>query len=834
MRPRINEHFFVFIVVLGIFFWIFEAGLWTEKADSQTDNASAPAAASGENSSAPDEAPAESADTPPLPEVPLPDLSTTNPAEDEALLQLWRDRILVLNQQAAEASGNLNEALGSGGQLNTDLVKANTERNRLMRLFQISRGYPAQQEDILRQIQGLRTQVAGYIQPLELQKTALTQKLDEVDSLQKDLDGVTFRDENSAATPQNNLEQAKKLFEDVDKKLTAVLGPGQALYTNLDQTVQGIEKNIPQTWLDYYFTTLADSGQGIRLAANSDQIFKWVRSLASMSLFIYPQTAADWLGALVKFLVTILIAFGLAAVIRRSSAKYPPAWKEALTKIVKGPWLWLSFGLALIIGGQNPLGGSYLVLKLPGMVMFLGGLGALSWRLRMAAVPKLEGQSSPLSRFYPPAAIGMIFLFLDCPAGPMTVVWVLVQIVFLFWLRHNKKNSSRVEMTFLESLAFGSAFYFALTSLLVAVFGYPRMAILVFMLLFTLVNIMILASALISLGSMLSDSNFAPEKKPIQHAIVQSLAIPLAFLLSLACAIPWLWAVPGSEYLLKNIMQKGYTVGDASFELSRVLFIAILFFLFRSLVAFGRTSLEQLPQTFQGIGKGVVPPLQALFTYLTWAIFLIIALALVGVNFTSLAVVGGGLGVGIGLGLQSLFSNLVSGLMLMFGRSLMVGDLVEVGGIIGTVKSINIRSTVVETAEKAVVYVPNSSIMSGQFTNWTSNHRRVRRTLTVQTCYGIDIPLALKIMKEVAMVNDKVVTADTPLAVLSNFGDNSLIFSLFVTIVDIDLSASILSSLRMEIEKRFNSGGITIYNPSLEVNLVGSQPPQSAQEPSKA
>ncbi|MDR1394694.1 MAG: mechanosensitive ion channel [Deltaproteobacteria bacterium] len=815
MRSRIGKLFTAAaLIFLGAAVWLSGPAAFGQTAPP----ADSPAAA------AQPAAPPEPAAPEPEP-LPNPDETLGTTAEDDQILrQIWQERIQTLSQQASELAVNIDTAL-EGGDFSRRLTQANGERNRLMRLFQISRGYPAQQEDLLRQMQGLADQIARERQPLELLQSTLSQKQAEVQSLQKDLAGATLPAGPEETSPQTSLESLFKLLEASGHKLSSVLEPGQSLLAYLQRTIADIEKELPVTWQDYYLKSLSETGQGFGLTSNYDLIVKWLQSVTSMSLFIYPQTGADWLAALVKFLITMGITAILGTVVKRSTARLSRSWQDALDRILKGPWLWLIFGFALLMAARSPLGGSYLLLKLPGVLMLLWGLAALSWQMRLAAVPKLIGQKSPLSRFFPPAALGVFFLYLDCPAGPMTVVWAAVLVIFLIWLRRSGRKELTAERTILEGLAFGSSFYFALVSLLVAVIGYPRLAILVFLLLFTLVNIMVLASALIALGSMLSDSYFNPEVKPIRHAIIQSLAIPLAFILSLVCAGPWLWAVPGSEYLLRHLMQTGYTVGDASFEVSRIIFIAVLFFLFRSLLAFGRTSLEQLPRTFPGLEKGVIPPLQALFTYLVWGLFAIIALALLGVNFTSLAVVAGGLSVGIGMGLQNLFNNLVSGLILMFGRTITVGDLVEVGGVTGTVKSITIRSTTLETAEKAVVFVPNSSIMSGQFVNWTRNHRQVRRNLTIGTCYGIDIARALTLMKEAALANDKVLAGDPPLAVLSSFGDSSLVFTLYVTITDIDLAVSVLSALRMDVEQRFNAAGITIFNPSLEVTLTGSPAP---------
>ncbi|MDR0549861.1 MAG: mechanosensitive ion channel [Deltaproteobacteria bacterium] len=748
------------------------------------------------------------------------------PVDDGFLRQIWITRAKDLYQMALEAATVVDASVESGT-LSGQLASANLEFTRLMRLFQITRAYPAQQEDLLRQIRGLRVKLSQELAALDSQKSLISQRLEEAASLKKDLAGLVF-DPKDDPGPRQSLEEASKLLTRTEQKLNLVLDPGHILQTNLDAAVLSIEKSVPQTWRDYYLTSLSASGQGFGAVANLDLIFKWTTSMRSMSLFIWPQTGSSWLEAALKFLVAFGITALLGELVRRAFVKSKLAWKEGLTKIIKGSWLWLIFGFALLVGSLNSLGGSYLALKLPGVLALLWGLAAISWRLRVAAQPKLEGHPSPLARFFPPAAIGIIFLFLDCPAGPMTVLWALIMVLFLVWSKKSKKTGPDLgTMTALEGLYYSSAVYFSLASLLTTILGYPRLAILVFMLLFTLVNFMILASALISLGATLTGAYFDQTDRPIRKAIANSLTIPLGVLLALVSAVPWLWTAPGLEYLLLNVLRKGYTVGDASFELSRILLIVFLFFLFRSFVAFGQTSLEQMPKTFVGLEKGVIPPLKVLFTYLVWVVYVLIALSLLGVNFTSLAVVAGGLSVGVGLGLQAIFGNLVSGLILMFGRTIMVGDLVEVGGVLGTVRSVDIRSTQLETAEKAVVYVPNSNIMSGQFVNWTRNHRQVRRKLTVQTCYGIDIALALTTMKEVALAHERVVAGDPPLALFSEFGDNSLIFTLLVTIVDVDFGLSTLSAIRQEIERRFKDLGITIYNPCLEVTLANPKPPKS-------
>jgi small-conductance mechanosensitive channel len=280
--------------------------------------------------------------------------------------------------------------------------------------------------------------------------------------------------------------------------------------------------------------------------------------------------------------------------------------------------------------------------------------------------------------------------------------------------------------------------------------------------------------------------------------------------------VPWFWAIPGAFSLLRHILGTNYAVGEASIDFSLILLLGLGFFLVRSFIRFGQTSLDHLPERMPYIERGVIPPLRNVFAYGVWALFALCCLALFGVDFTSLAVVAGGLSVGIGFGLQNLFSNMVSGLMLIFGRTLLVGDYVEVAGAAGTVRAINIRSTTNETPDRALVYVPNSAIMAGQFVNWTRNSRSVRRSLVVGVAYGSPTELVTELLARAASEHPHVLPP--PVVYFQNFGDSALEFQLLFVIDDIDNAASTLSEVRLSVDRLFAGQGIEIPFPQITVH----------------
>jgi small-conductance mechanosensitive channel len=498
------------------------------------------------------------------------------------------------------------------------------------------------------------------------------------------------------------------------------------------------------------------------------------------------------------------------------------------SEVTQKAWIWMILGFSFLLSSKVSTSGlHYLGMVLPGILMVIWGMSSLSWRLRVLAFPELglKNQKSPLSRFYPPAAFGIFFLFVNFPPGAMTAGWILILACYLVWLKFFRKSQNGSYMSPVEKLSYGASFWFALGSMIVTFAGYARLAILLFLLLFTIVNIATLASALIDLAKKVSDGIFDEDKAPIKRAISLSMAIPLATILSLICAVPWLWALPGVNFILTDVLRQNYKIGAASFELSRFVLIIFLFIFFRSLRYLGQKSLEQLPKSkfFRGLKDNVIAPLKVFYAYVLWTVYVIVALALLGFNFTSLAVVAGGLSVGFGLGLQAICGNLLSGVFLMLSQTIKVGEFVEIDGVLGTVKSINIRATELITLERSSVFIPNYNILSGRYINWTRNKGYARRKISVLMSYKADIQKVIAKLKEsikgVADVRDP--AEDEPWAVLEEYGEKSMVFGLYVTITDVKRSVKILSDIRANIKDLMKDDEDTIiYYPTLEITMT--------------
>jgi len=178
----------------------------------------------------------------------------------------------------------------------------------------------------------------------------------------------------------------------------------------------------------------------------------------------------------------------------------------------------------------------------------------------------------------------------------------------------------------------------------------------------------------------------------------------------------------------------------------------------------------------------------------------------------------GALGIGLGFGLQNIFNNFLSGIILLFERPIQVGDAIEINGIWGEVRKINVRSTLVQTYDNASLIIPNAEFISSQVTNWSFKDMRLRRTVAVGVAYGSDVNLVKKTLEEIAQKVTWVLKFPVPQILFSDFADSALIFRLRVW-TDIDHMLTVESEIRFEIYRLFNERGIEIAFPQLDLHV---------------
>lgn len=193
------------------------------------------------------------------------------------------------------------------------------------------------------------------------------------------------------------------------------------------------------------------------------------------------------------------------------------------------------------------------------------------------------------------------------------------------------------------------------------------------------------------------------------------------------------------------------------------------------------------------------------------------AFAAAGIELSSIAVLLGALGVGIGFGLQSIFNNLVSGIILAVERPIQVGDIVEVHNTLGFVRDIGFRASTIQTYEGAEVIVPNGDFISSKVINYTLSDKRRRIDIEVHIDYREDPERIIKMLYEITEGLDFILKEPATYIRFKAMGESTLEFQVRAWISDFDNGISLGSQLTLAIFTGLRERGVEIPFPSKNI-----------------
>lgn len=266
----------------------------------------------------------------------------------------------------------------------------------------------------------------------------------------------------------------------------------------------------------------------------------------------------------------------------------------------------------------------------------------------------------------------------------------------------------------------------------------------------------------------------------------------------------------------------GFDIGDVRIIPSRILWALLIFGIIVVLSSWIRSQLENNWLKMTSMGQGARDAMVTIVGYLMFLIALLAGMSAAGFDFGNIAIIAGALSVGIGFGLQNIVNNFVSGLILLFERPIRKGDWISVGGTEGYVKDIQIRSTRIETFDRADVIVPNSELISNQVTNWVLTNQNGRAIIPVGVAYGTDTEKVRDILLRIAAENDNVAKTNyvpEPKVLFRAFGESSLDFELRVFLHNIDSRLGVISEINFAIDKAFRENGIEIPFPQRDLHV---------------
>ena len=249
-----------------------------------------------------------------------------------------------------------------------------------------------------------------------------------------------------------------------------------------------------------------------------------------------------------------------------------------------------------------------------------------------------------------------------------------------------------------------------------------------------------------------------------------------------------------------------------------VLFIAILI-----ISRFFTGFLKERLLVRLGIDEGNREAIAVIIGYLIVALGAIVAIQSIGFNLASFAVVAGGLGVGLGFGIQDLTTNFVSGLTLLLDRPVKVGDFVELEGLMGIVKKISIRSTIIQTNDDSSVIVPNSKMISNKIVNWSYENSLLCLRVPVEVAENSNPLLVTETLLNIAYAEAGVLYEPNPKVLFVEFGDDSFKFELLVWTDRPTQREVIKSSLNFAIEYNFRHQQIEFPFTDRKIYLENSE-----------
>ncbi|HSJ66774.1 MAG TPA: mechanosensitive ion channel domain-containing protein [Anditalea sp.] len=195
-----------------------------------------------------------------------------------------------------------------------------------------------------------------------------------------------------------------------------------------------------------------------------------------------------------------------------------------------------------------------------------------------------------------------------------------------------------------------------------------------------------------------------------------------------------------------------------------------------------------------------------------------LAITASGIPMDRIAIVLGALSVGIGFGLQTIVNNLVSGVILAFERPIQIGDTIEVGTRIGTVKEVGIRSSKLKGYDGSEVIIPNGDLLSQHLINWTLTDKNRRVELFIGVAYGSDADKVKEILLQV-MDRETILKVPAPAVYLQNFADSAVEFRLLFWVSDINTWIIVRSEIMTSIYKAFAENDIEIPFPQRDLHV---------------
>jgi len=422
--------------------------------------------------------------------------------------------------------------------------------------------------------------------------------------------------------------------------------------------------------------------------------------------------------------------------------------------------------------------------------------------------------------------VGQVLLELETLAGVLMLAWSLafgrlrpsrVPVTWVKWLPKLQIGAGFVMLTFTAALIAGALGYLRMARLLPSeILAAAAMALAVYAFLLVVGGVVVFALRTwpLRLLAMVQQHRDLLDQRAYRILIWLGVAGWLLRWLAYTGVLQPVLSL-GEEILAMNLER-----GAINVSLGDVLAFFLTVWVAYLLSVFVRFTLKEELYPRIGVAPGLSYAISSLLHYLILALGVVVGMGLMGVNLAQVTIMAGAFGVGIGFGLQSVVNNFVCGLILLFERPIHVGDMVEVGDLLGEVRRIGIRASTLRTRQGADMIVPNAQLVTEKVTNWTLGDKLRRIQLPVGVNYGASPERVIKLLEAVARTTPRLLQDPPPRALFMSYGDSSINFELRAWTDEYLNWRRVRSDLAVAVYDAVIKAGISFPFPQREVRLL--------------
>ncbi len=782
--------------------------------------------------------------------IPISDIVSQSEAASKKLQEIRTNEagnpgIQVIEEELPVLTKELDSRTTATGQLLSARPSLETLRQTEQDWESLSKSIPTWKRNLRAQLGVLETQFKELQNLAELwQKTLDTLKNTNIPATAAETSAEgnsAVNTENSAEIPPvvlqringitNEIQQTQKEIEEKRSRLLTLQTQISDQETRVNDTLAAI-KEVREEALTHLFVKDSPAIWNVRQQGNSVEtlIAETGNSFAvqSVTLSEYASRQSDrFILHGVVFLIFLGALFWARRRIRPLVEKEPEI--ERAVMIFKMPLATALILGALLSGWFYPQAPRFLTAIL-GVLAIIPVVILLRQLLEKPLFPILNA----LVVFYFVDHLREITASLPLVSRLLFLTEILGAIIFLIWFLRSKRLSAKVEVQHyriftvvkkaipLTLFIFAAAFlanifgYVSLSSVIGnSVLGSAYIALILYTAVQIIKSLLIFAFRLKPFASLRMVAEHRQLIRNQTFRVLKWLAVIVWIILTLN-----LLSVRETVFsYIQGIFASALTVGSISISLGDVVIFVATIWLSFVLSRFLRFVLEEDVYTRVDLAGGIPYAISTMLHYALLVIGFLIAISALGVDLTKFTILAGALGVGLGFGLQTIVSNFVSGLILLFERPVKVGDTIQLGEHQGDLNRIGLRASILRKVDGSDVIVPNSQLISEEVVNWTLSDQQRRLDINVGVAYGNDPEEIIELLTKVAVEHENVMELPQPHTLFVGFGDNSLDFQFRAWTDQTDNWVVTRSELAVGIYKALSEANIEIPFPQRDLNL---------------